>query len=180
MVTNNAANIATGATSTVLTGQGVGSSPTFSAAPTVTSITFGSGTALSNYAEGTWTPTLVGGSTAGTTTYTAQNGYYTRVGNMVWCTFWVQGSAATGTGNATLGGLPFTIKSQTNGNPTFPILSVSAAGWTWPAGTTGLVGDGAANTTTMLIWGQASAGVGGFLQMANAAFAFQGFIYYQI
>jgi hypothetical protein len=61
---------------------------------------------LDDYEEGTWTPAITGGSTAGTTTHVAQNGKYTKIGNMVVASGFVQISAMTGTGNLTVS-LPF-------------------------------------------------------------------------
>jgi hypothetical protein len=66
---------------------------------------------LEKYEEGTWTPTLYGATTAGTTTYTAQDGSYTRVGNRIVCGGRVIWTNATGTGAARIGGLPFTAVS---------------------------------------------------------------------
>jgi hypothetical protein len=66
---------------------------------------------LDDYEQGTWTPTVVGTTTAGTATYSQQNGQYTKIGNMVTATAYVEWSAHTGTGNMTLGGLPFTTLS---------------------------------------------------------------------
>lgn len=102
----------------------------------VTSISLAGGTALSNYTEGTWTPTLVGETTAGTTTYASQVGFYTRIGNMV--TVWgrVAISAATGTGNMLFGSLPFTVKNQ-DFLPGGTIFTVNVGtNFPWPAGTT--------------------------------------------
>ena len=90
------------ATGQVLASGGVGVAPAYTATPTVTSITFGSGSAFSTYAEGTWVPTL-DGTISGVTTYSIQTGYYTRIGNLVWCTFVAVGSAATGTGTIVFG-----------------------------------------------------------------------------
>jgi hypothetical protein len=59
------------------------------------------------YATGTWTPTYVGGTTAGVTTYAQQVGNYTRKGNEITATGYVNWTAATGTGQARLS-LPFT------------------------------------------------------------------------
>lgn len=64
--------------------------------------------------EGTWTPTYLGATTAGTTTYTTQVGAYVRKGNEVTATGRVTWTAATGTGVAVLGGLPFTSRNTTN------------------------------------------------------------------
>jgi hypothetical protein len=66
---------------------------------------------LDDYEEGTWTPTLLGGSTAGTTTHSAQDGFYTKIGRVVTINCYIQISAMTGTGDLRLSGLPFTNSS---------------------------------------------------------------------
>lgn len=63
---------------------------------------------LNWYEEGTWTPTIIGTSTAGTGTYTNQVGVYTRIGRQVTVSLSLQWSAHTGTGNMRIAGLPFT------------------------------------------------------------------------
>jgi hypothetical protein len=63
--------------------------------------------------KGTWTPTIFGATTAGSTTYTQQDGAYARENNVVTVSFEVAWSAASGTGNVRLGGLPF-ISSADN------------------------------------------------------------------
>ena len=67
---------------------------------------------LDDYEEGTWTPVIVGTSTAGTGTYSVQNGRYTKIGNRVYFGVYCVWSAHTGTGDMTMSGLPFT----SNGN----------------------------------------------------------------
>ncbi len=133
MVTNSSSQIPTAATGTLLAGQGVGTASAFTATPTVTSISFG-GSTLSTYTTGgTWTPTIVGGTVAGTTTYSTQTGTYSRIGNIVTIQATLSISAATGTGNANIGGFPF--------NPTNPAQGVvyfDGSGWAWPAGRTSL------------------------------------------
>ena len=62
---------------------------------------------LDDYEEGTWTPTVRGESSAGTTTYTTQLGYYTKIGNIVHLFCSVAYSAATGTGALQIKGVPF-------------------------------------------------------------------------
>jgi hypothetical protein len=62
---------------------------------------------LDDYEEGTWTPTVFGSTTAGTTTYTVQKGFYTKIGRVITITFKVAYSAATGTGSFYMGGIPF-------------------------------------------------------------------------
>lgn len=68
---------------------------------------------LDYYGEGTWTPTLVGGTTAGSYSVSSAGAVYVRVGRMVTAqakmTITVN---SAGTGLATFGGLPFT-KSNT-------------------------------------------------------------------
>ena len=64
---------------------------------------------LDDYEEGTWTPTILGSSTAGAGTYSAQGGLYTKTGNTVVVQFVVSWTAHTGTGNLLIGGLPFTV-----------------------------------------------------------------------
>jgi hypothetical protein len=63
---------------------------------------------LVDYEEGTWTPTVVGETTAGTGTYTHQNGNYVKVGQMVCVSALITLTNHTGTGNILFGGLPFT------------------------------------------------------------------------
>ena len=64
---------------------------------------------LDDYEEGTWTPTITGSSSNPTVTYTAQSGFYTKIGRMVSIQGRVQLSARTGGGgNLRVSGLPFT------------------------------------------------------------------------
>ena len=62
---------------------------------------------LDDYEEGTFTPVIIGTSTAGTGTYTTQQGRYTKIGNQVTVHIFLDWSAHTGTGNLKLAGLPF-------------------------------------------------------------------------
>lgn len=146
-------SLSVGATATVLAGS-TGADPAFTATPTVTSITFGSGTALSTYAEGTWTPTLLGSSTAGTPSYTTQTGYYRRIGNMVYVSAFINGSLSGASGNNLIGGLPFTIHNVAN-CPGMTVLA-DIAGQTYGVGDTMIFGFGLANSTTVQINQQGS------------------------
>lgn len=71
----------------------------------------GNTTILSNFEEGTFTGTLYGNTTAGVTTYTAQDGSYQRVGGRCRGSLRLTWSNATGTGEARIGGLPYTSAS---------------------------------------------------------------------
>jgi hypothetical protein len=62
---------------------------------------------LDDYEEGSFTPVVVGSSTAGTATYSAQNGRYVKIGRAVNFNLYCDWSAGTGTGNLYIGGLPY-------------------------------------------------------------------------
>lgn len=66
---------------------------------------------LDDYEEGTFTPTVVGASTAGTATYVNRSGRYTKIGNRVYCQIWIEYNSHTGTGGTRIDGLPFTSNS---------------------------------------------------------------------
>jgi len=66
---------------------------------------------LDDYEEGTFTPSYGGTTTAGTTTYTLRDGYYTKVGRLVTFVINLGWSNATGTGAGLISGLPFTSSS---------------------------------------------------------------------
>jgi hypothetical protein len=78
---------------------------------------------LDDYEEGTFTPTIVGTTTAGTGTYILQVGRYTKIGNRVHFTLKVTISAHTGTGNMSIGGLPFTSNATAGNQHVCEILS---------------------------------------------------------
>lgn len=167
--TSTPTQLTVGATGTVLIGN-TGADPSFSANPTITSVTFGAGQALSTYEEGIFTPTI-DGSTPGTTTYVGQNGYYVKVGKLVTAYAFIQISSATGTGNAILAGLPYSFYSNTQAEVP-GIIQISGA-WAWPAATTALTTRGNSNATTMSIFGIGTTLTTAQLQMTNAACIFR-------
>lgn len=63
------------------------------------------------YEEGTFTPTVIGTTSAGTATYATQTGTYTRIGNRVLFQIYVSYSSHTGTGDMRISGLPFAAAS---------------------------------------------------------------------
>jgi hypothetical protein len=79
------------------------------------SATPGTGTSelFADYEEGSWTPTVIGSTSAGTATYSIQVGTYTRIGNKVFITCKVVYSSFTGTGNMDISGLPVACKTLT-------------------------------------------------------------------
>jgi hypothetical protein len=62
---------------------------------------------LDDYREGTFTPTVVGVTTAGVGTYSTQQGRYTRIGNIIIFNLFVEWTAHSGTGEIRVIGLPF-------------------------------------------------------------------------
>lgn len=94
----------------------------------------GSGTVeselLNDYEEGTFTPTVIGTTAAGTGTYTYQVGAYTKVGRLVTFTIAISWTAHTGTGSLRINGLPFAAGSVSSDGSTVAIrataLTVSA------------------------------------------------------
>mgnify|MGYP003500230276 CR=1 FL=1 len=66
-------------------------------------------------ASGDYTPTYQGGTSGGSTTYTIQQGAWTRLGNMVFVTGTVAWTAASGTGDARIS-LPFVVANVANQN----------------------------------------------------------------
>lgn len=74
---------------------------------------------LNWYEEGTWTPVVIGTTTAGSGTYGTQVGTYTRIGRAVSFTLTLAWSAHTGTGSMYISGLPFT--SRATGSYAFAI-----------------------------------------------------------
>jgi hypothetical protein len=89
-------------------GKGIDFSATANSGGTMTS------ELLNDYEEGTFTPTIKGSTTAGTGTYTVQQGTYTKIGNLVTVNVWLNWSGHTGTGDMLLANFPFTSISTTN------------------------------------------------------------------
>ena len=71
----------------------------------------GAANKLDDYEEGTWTPAFSG---AATNTGASNSGSYVKVGTFVHCTFIIYQTALTGTGTATMTGLPFTCVNVSN------------------------------------------------------------------
>lgn len=107
---------ASGATGTTTTNLVFSTNPTL-VTPTLgaalaTSIKFGSGTVLSTYEEGSWTPS--DGSGAGLS-LTVNSATYTKIGRIVQIQMYVNYPVNANGGNVKVSGLPFTVQT-TNGN----------------------------------------------------------------
>lgn len=111
-----------------------------------------------------FTPTVLGASTAGTTTYTTQSGVYTRIGNMVYVQFLVVWTAATGTGDLIVSGFPYKFGGSTGQT----MMASQFSNLTFPAAMTMLTAAGNDNTTNMIFIGSGSLAAALNLQIGNA------------
>jgi hypothetical protein len=104
---------------------------------------------LDDYEQGTFTPTAFGQSSAGTTTYANQEGWYTKIGRQVHVDLVINWSAMTGTGDLLFGGLPFTIPELSA--QYYPVAVVLVSGLNWGGGSY-IVVQGLQNTSTMRLF----------------------------
>jgi hypothetical protein len=82
------------------------------------------GNVLDDYEEGTWTPTVIGQTTAGTVTYATRQGYYTKIGNQVTIQLYVVWNSGTGgAGALRVSGLPFTSAANTTNSFVGAVMS---------------------------------------------------------
>ena len=102
------------------------------------------------YSFGTWTPAFSGSGTAGTFTYSAQYGFYTRIGNIVTAQAYIAISAiaVAPTGDMKITGTGLPTSSSTSGQ-----FGVVSFGWianlVYPAGALQILGTVAAGATTI-------------------------------
>ena len=88
---------------------------------------------LDDYEEGTFLPNVIGLTSAGTATYTSREGYYTKIGRMVFVFMNIRWSAHTGTGDLAINNIPFTVLSYAGlGTLTFNSGLSGTSGY-WPA-----------------------------------------------
>lgn len=116
--------------------------------------------------SGTFTPVVQGTTTAGTATYTRQDGVYTLIGNVVNFTMSVEWSGHTGTGNMIVSGLPIPPKNEYFALSALPGQS---NGLTLPNGkvlTAGLI-DGLPHAYVLTLPTDGSTGTYGFLSLAS-------------
>lgn len=118
-----------------------------------------------DYEEGTYTPAIVGLTTAGAGTYSTQVGEYTKIGNRVLTTWHLIWSAHTGTGNMSVS-IPFAAGADavasllpsnlTAANPLYGAISVGAGVLLYTAASgaalTGLAMDTAASLDGAVVY----------------------------
>jgi hypothetical protein len=129
------------------------------------------------FVSGTWTPTLFGSSTAGTTTYSAQDGTYVQFGNLVWVRMFLQVTAVTGTGDAMIGGLPFTIL---NNSASFTNSNLGIGSWVWPVGSNAPIFYGITGTNTAKMAVNGTGISTQYMQMQSGIGSFATSVLYQI
>lgn len=117
------------------------------------------------YAEGTWTPAFAGTTIAGTFTYTAQQGYYIRIGNAfhIHCNLSISAIGVAPTGNLTITGLPFTATAALN--CAFDIGFLSQ--FTYSVNAKEIMAVTSPSTTTILLFESFSAAGGNNLPAGN-------------
>ena len=96
---------------------------------------------LDDYETGTWTPVWESTGTLPTLTYSAQSGYYVKIGRVVhfWGRIYMGGwGGGGGSGNIRVGGLPFASNSDSNhGGPLCQVtFTYNGGNAVWPAGAT--------------------------------------------
>lgn len=162
---NTVAGLATANTAVLATnGSGV---PSITATPTVTSITLGAGTALSNYLEGTFTAAVQFGGASTGITYSTQLGLYTRIGRMIYIkVLIVLSNKGSSVGAAQISGLPVSSNSTGSFNQLMPAVMSSVS---FGAVTFDSFGVVTPSTTAVQLWGNLGS-TGSAAQFTNANF----------
>ena len=80
------------------------------------------------FVVGTFLPTVSGTTSAGTATYTQQNGNYVKLGNLIFYWFVVVWNSGTGTGSLLLSNLPFAVDATVNFGMISGSVVIDAAG----------------------------------------------------
>ena len=130
------------------------------------SATSGSGTSelLADYEEGTWTPGISFGGASVGVTYTSTSGYYTKVGNVVTVSCYINMSnKGSSTGSARITALPFTCA---NNAAAYAALSLFFANLTFAGQVNGYVN---INDTSIDLFNTSVLGVASALTDTNFA-----------
>lgn len=132
----------------------------------------------SQYEIGTFTPTLIGATTAGTTAYSTQAGQYVLYGGKVNVNFQIVITSMTGTGDAQLTSLPFTVKNDSSAR--MGTARLSATGWSFSGARTMVVWQCNNNATTGVLSASGDGLTSSNVASTNAAATFNGTITYSI
>lgn len=154
-----------GSGSTLTLGGTLGVANGGTGATSLTGLLFGNGTSafstIPYTSAASWTPTLYGGTTAGTTTYTTQTGSYTEIGALVILIGTITITAATGTGDIVIGGFPFSFADP------YYIGPIRIATITWPSSRTYTYIEGIQSTSTAKIYATGSNVASSAVQMPS-------------
>jgi len=124
---------------------------------------------LDDYEEGTWTPQIVGATSTGSTTYDFRSASYVKIGRVVFFNFNVAWTAATGTGDIQIAGLPFVAGETVAGLS----LYVNNLAYTAGAHLEGFVAPGASIFLRQAVAGGSANGI----PMTTGQVAGSGFFY---
>lgn len=103
---------------------------------------------LDFYEKGSWTPAIDGTTGSPTVTYTTQLGKYTRIGDVVFCKFFIAiNTFSGGTGGAIITGLPFTSANDSVEERQGYVTQ----GMAWQSGYSGPILSIASNGTTITL-----------------------------
>ncbi len=132
--------------------------------------------------NGTFTPILVGSSTAGTTTYSIQSGFYSQIGNMVFVQGFIDVTSATGTGGILIGDFPVASNSQADGYAIGSIYWDGDNTWPWgSASTTICIQNGPGdNFVYPVVFGSGTSPDFGIVQMGTGRLTVQFSITYTV
>ncbi len=126
--------------------------------------------AATTIASGTFTPTVLGSSTAGTATYTHQYGRYRVVNDVVYFTIYMDYSGGTGSGNLMVGNFPYASKNEAD---LFSSVNVTwQANLVLPASSTASLLTKSSGSTSMDFYSTPIAGGNSALLAYDAAAAF--------
>lgn len=128
-------------------------------------ISFDEGTNfLSNYEVGTFTPTITGSGSNPTVTYTTNEGYYTRIGNCIFCQMQITiNTYSGGSGTARIVGWPYTAAN----NGVFNVGSVAFNSVNVPTGTISMAAQLQGNTQICFLKSMLDSAAGSFLQVSD-------------
>lgn len=103
---------------------------------------------LDDYEEGTWTPIYIQSTTNPTVTYGGTAGFYRKIGSFVYAAGRIAtDSISGGSGNVSIGGLPFTVANLAQDNGSFDV----GVSFSWATNTFPSAGFASKNTTSIVI-----------------------------
>jgi hypothetical protein len=159
--TGGLTSLAVGSNNSVLVGTS-STAPAFSTSANLylLGLTINSGTQITTYKQGTFSPTIINSGSAPTITYNYQLGRYTKIGTRVVLTINISLLTYTaGTGSAEIGALPFASNTTANNQP----QGVLNAGYLTFSGEAYYVVNLVANSTSAFLTGLKSASGSGNL-----------------